>query len=105
MLFNKIDLNIFFQNYKMNSIKDNNLKKLLKAIFSKNIFWEEYSDNFFFKENKENEEEKIFNIKCNRHSENFIYYCINCKRIYVIYILMSINTIIVNNSIFRNWIY
>ena len=48
MLFNKIDLNIFFQNYKMNSIKDNNLKKLLKGIFSKNIFWEEYSDIFLF---------------------------------------------------------
>ena len=63
---------------KINSISNNNLKQLLNGILNNKLNWDEYINNSFFIEKKN--DYLTFNLKCKIHSNILYYYCLKCKK-------------------------
>ena len=67
---------------RINSIRDNNLREILKKLLFQGLTWEEYLSNPFFKKKKKKEEYEYekFKTKCNIHNRKVYYYCVDCNK-------------------------
>ena len=66
---------------RINSIRNNNLREILKKLLFQGLTWEEYFSNPFFKKKKKKEEYEYekFKTKCNIHNRKVYYYCVGCN--------------------------
>ena len=80
---NYLNDNEIIRNKRINSILNKDLKQLIKGLLQKDmnkeIEWEDYLNNIFFRQMNKDKEE-IFNIKCKKHLNYFSSFCENCKK-------------------------